>query len=203
MVRCALHGGGPAAVGSFRAAAAAPQATAVTGGSGNGQAAGDQSAAGSPGRGKDSFRNENPDVAVPRRHDAAAGAAGPDDATAAPREPAAAGSAGAEAEREVVPLLEPRDGLPPLIATAAALDDAIGQLRAGSGAVAVDAERASGFRYGHRAVLVQLRRDGAGTVLVDPVACPDLSGLDAALADAEIVFHAASQDLPCLAEVGF
>jgi len=73
----------------------------------------------------------------------------------------------------------------------------------GEGPVAVDAERASGFRYGHRAFLVQLRRRGAGTILIDPVACPDLSGLDAALADAEVVLHAASQDLPCLAELGF
>ena len=104
---------------------------------------------------------------------------------------------------EVVPLLEPRDGLPPLVASAAALDEAIRALGAGEGPVAMDAERASGFRYGHRAFLVQLRRQGAGTVLIDPVACPDLSGLDTALADAEVVLHAASQDLPCLAELGY
>ncbi len=73
----------------------------------------------------------------------------------------------------------------------------------GTGPVAVDAERASGFRYGHRAFLVQFRRKGAGTVLIDPVECPDLSGLDAALAGTEQVLHAASQDLPCLAELGY
>jgi len=76
-------------------------------------------------------------------------------------------------------------------------------LRTGTGPVAVDAERASGFRYGHRAFLVQLRREGAGTCLIDPVACPDLSGIDAALADTEAVLHAAGQDLPCLTELGF
>jgi ribonuclease D len=103
----------------------------------------------------------------------------------------------------VVPLLEPRDGLPPLVDTPAALDEAVRVLAAGSGPLAVDAERASGFRYGHRAFLVQLRRRGAGTVLIDPVACPDLSGLDAALAGTEAVLHAASQDLPCLAELGY
>jgi ribonuclease D len=108
-----------------------------------------------------------------------------------------------EAERQVVPLLEPREGLPPLVTTAEALDAAIRALGAGSGPVAVDAERASGFRYGHRAFLVQLRRHGAGSVLIDPVACPDLSGLDAALADTEAVLHAASQDLPCLAELNY
>ena len=52
------------------------------------------------------------------------------------------------------------------------------------------------------AVASQVTR-GAGTVLIDPVACPGLSGLDAALAGTEAVLHAASQDLPCLAEVGF
>ena len=113
--------------------------------------------------------------------------------------------AGAEAgsEREVVLLLEPRDGLPPLVTTEAALAEAVAALAAGSGPIAVDAERASGFRYGHRAFLVQLRRHGAGTVLIDPVACPDLSSLDAALADTEAVLHAASQDLPCLSELGY
>ena len=69
--------------------------------------------------------------------------------------------------------------------------------------MAVDAERASGFRYGHRAFLVQLRRRGAGTMLIDPVACPDLSELDAALSGTEAVLHAASQDLPCLADLGY
>jgi ribonuclease D len=102
-----------------------------------------------------------------------------------------------------VPLLEPREGLPPLIVTAAGLAEATERLAAGTGPVAVDAERASGFRYGHRAFLVQLRRQGAGTVLIDPVACPDLSGLDEALAETEAVLHAANQDLPCLADLGF
>ncbi|MGN6793205.1 MAG: HRDC domain-containing protein [Streptosporangiaceae bacterium] len=101
-----------------------------------------------------------------------------------------------------VPLLEPREGLPPLIVTSAELTDAIARLSGGTGPVAVDAERASGFRYGHRAFLVQLRRSGAGTVLIDPVACPDLSELDEALAGTEAVLHAANQDLPCLADLG-
>jgi ribonuclease D len=102
-----------------------------------------------------------------------------------------------------MPLLEPREGLPPLIVTAAGLAEATERLAAATGPVAVDAERASGFRYGHRAFLVQLRREGAGTVLIDPVACPDLSGLDEALAETEAVLHAANQDLPCLADLGF
>jgi len=108
-----------------------------------------------------------------------------------------------ESKREVVDLLEPREGLPPVIVTAAELAAAIERLAAGTGPLAVDAERASGYRYGQRAYLVQLRRAGAGTVLIDPVGCPDLSGLDAAMADVEAVLHAASQDLPCLAEIGY
>jgi ribonuclease D len=66
----------------------------------------------------------------------------------------------------------------------------------------VDAERASGYRYSQRAYLVQLRRAGYGTVLIDPIDLPDLSSIDDALADAEWILHAANQDLPCLAEVG-
>jgi ribonuclease D len=107
------------------------------------------------------------------------------------------------AGNDAVPLLEPRDGMPPLVVTAGALDAAARSLAAGSGPVAVDAERASGFRYGHRAFLVQFRRQGAGTVLIDPVSCPDLASIDRALADTEAVLHAASQDLPCLAEIGY
>ena len=106
-------------------------------------------------------------------------------------------------EREVIDLREPREGLPRVIATPEDLAAAVERLAAGTGPVAVDAERASGYRYGQRAYLVQLRRAGAGTVLIDPIGAPDLSGLDAALADVEVVLHAASQDLPCLAEIGY
>jgi ribonuclease D len=105
--------------------------------------------------------------------------------------------------REVTDLLEPRGGLPAVTGTPEELAEVTRRLAAARGPVAVDAERASGYRYGQKAYLVQLRREGAGTVLIDPVACPDLSGLDAALADVEAVLHAASQDLPCLAEIGY
>jgi len=98
--------------------------------------------------------------------------------------------------------MEPRDGIPPVIADEAALAEVIAAFAAGTGPVAVDAERASGYRYGQRAYLVQLRREGAGTALIDPVACPDLSGLGEALSGTEWVLHAATQDLPCLREIG-
>lgn len=96
----------------------------------------------------------------------------------------------------------PRDGVPPVVADPDALAATVRALTAGRGPVAVDAERASGHRYGQRAFLVQLRRDGAGTALIDPAALPDLSSVGGAIEDAEWVLHAASQDLPCLAEVG-
>ncbi|MFF1685422.1 MULTISPECIES: HRDC domain-containing protein [unclassified Streptomyces] len=101
-----------------------------------------------------------------------------------------------------IPLLEPREGIPPVIADEASLAEVVAAFAAGTGPVAVDAERASGYRYGQRAYLVQLRREGAGSALIDPVACPDLSALGDAIADAEWVLHAATQDLPCLREIG-
>ncbi|MET9435472.1 ribonuclease D [Streptomyces sp. NPDC006551] len=101
-----------------------------------------------------------------------------------------------------IPLLEPREGIPPVVATDEALADVIAAFAAGRGPVAVDAERASGYRYGQRAYLVQLRREGAGSALIDPVGCPDLSGLGEALAGTEWILHAATQDLPCLRDIG-
>jgi ribonuclease D len=100
-------------------------------------------------------------------------------------------------------LLSPRDGVPDVVSTAEGLAAVVARFKAGAGAVAVDAERASGFRYGQRAYLVQLRREGAGTALIDPIACPDLSPLAEAVSGTEWVLHAASQDLPCLRELNF
>ncbi|MEV8322869.1 ribonuclease D [Kitasatospora sp. NPDC056731] len=105
-------------------------------------------------------------------------------------------------EAAPVPLLEPKEGIPPVVADEQALAATVAAFAGGTGPVAVDAERASGYRYGQRAYLIQLRRVGAGSALIDPIACPDLSGLGEALADTEWVVHAATQDLPCLAEVG-
>lgn len=89
-----------------------------------------------------------------------------------------------------------------MVATDDALAEVIAAFAAGTGPVAVDAERASGYRYGQRAYLVQLRREGAGSALIDPVGCPDLSGLGEVLTDTEWILHAATQDLPCLRDIG-
>ncbi len=75
-------------------------------------------------------------------------------------------------------------------------------LAAGTGPVAVDVERASGFRYSQRAYLVQVFRRDAGVFLFDPPPIGDFSPLAAAIGDLEWVLHAASQDLPSLRELG-
>ncbi|MCX5386307.1 ribonuclease D [Streptomyces sp. NBC_00083] len=107
-----------------------------------------------------------------------------------------------DVDKAPIPLLEPREGIPPVVATEEALAEVVAAFAAGTGPVAVDAERASGYRYGQRAYLVQMRREGAGTALIDPVGCPDLSALGEVLSDTEWILHAATQDLPCLREIG-
>ncbi|MFD7078656.1 HRDC domain-containing protein [Streptomyces sp. NPDC059918] len=107
-----------------------------------------------------------------------------------------------DVEKAPIPLLEPREGIPPVVADEDALARVVAAFAAGTGPVAVDAERASGYRYGQRAYLVQLRREGAGSALIDPVGCPDLSALGEALSGTEWILHAATQDLPCLREIG-
>lgn len=112
-----------------------------------------------------------------------------------------------EAEPEATPLLVPRDGVPALSTSVSEIRKAAELLASGHGPFAVDAERASGFRYSNRAYLVQIRRDGAGTVLIDPVShgadpVEALAPVAEVLATDEWVLHAADQDLPCLAELG-
>ncbi|MGZ4457971.1 MAG: HRDC domain-containing protein [Nocardioidaceae bacterium] len=106
------------------------------------------------------------------------------------------------APEERPPLLELRDGLPPVVDTPEALAKTADLLAGGTGPIAIDAERASGYRYSARAYLVQLRREGSGTALIDPIPFDDLAVLDEALGDAEWILHAATQDLPCLTELG-
>ncbi|RNL79122.1 HRDC domain-containing protein [Nocardioides marmorisolisilvae] len=105
-------------------------------------------------------------------------------------------------EAPPAPLLTLRDGLPPIVDTREALDAVVAAVAAGTGPVGLDAERASGYRYSARAYLIQLRREGAGSALIDPIAFDDLADLNEAIGDAEWILHAASQDIPCLREVG-
>jgi len=110
-------------------------------------------------------------------------------------------------EPEPTPLLHPTGGIPAISVTAGEIEVAAQLLDRGSGPFAVDAERASGFRYSNRAYLIQIRRAGSGTVLIDPVShgadpLTALRPVAEVLAGDEWILHSADQDLPCLAEVG-
>jgi len=109
-------------------------------------------------------------------------------------------------EPEATPLLQPADGVPDLTVTGDEIASAAKLLASGTGPFAVDAERASGFRYSSRAYLIQIRRADAGTVLLDPIGDGDpverLRPIADVLATDMWVLHAADQDLPCLAELG-
>ncbi len=87
-----------------------------------------------------------------------------------------------------------------VIADREGLETAAAALASGVGPVAVDVERASGFRYSQRAYLVQVFRRDSGVFMFDPPALGDLSPLQDAIGDTEWVLHAASQDLPSLRE---
>ncbi len=89
-----------------------------------------------------------------------------------------------------------------MIATREEYLDAVRALAGGTGPFAVDAERASGFRYSQRAYLIQVFRRGAGAFLFDPPAIGSFEELQEVMRDEEWILHAASQDLACLREVG-
>ena len=79
---------------------------------------------------------------------------------------------------------------------------AVEKIAAGHGPIAIDAERASGYRYSQRAYLIQIFRRGSGTFLFDPPAIGSFTELNDVIKDEEWILHAASQDLTCLREVG-
>ena len=103
----------------------------------------------------------------------------------------------------------PDGGTPAVIENLSALREAIKKLESGNGPIAIDAERASGFRYSARAYLIQVFRREGGLHLIDPIAISSESGADGVIADldsvissTEVVIHASTQDLPCLREFG-
>ncbi|KAB1644037.1 HRDC domain-containing protein [Gulosibacter chungangensis] len=102
--------------------------------------------------------------------------------------------AAADARREA------RGGLD-VIDTPAQLTSAVERLRAGHGPVAIDTERASGFRYSDRAYLVQIFRRGSGTLLIDPIPFGSLAEVAEAIQEEQWILHAATQDLPCMREI--
>lgn len=109
------------------------------------------------------------------------------------------------------PLLKPKSGTPSVITTEEELGDAIGLLESGSGAFAIDAERASGYKYSSRAYLIQIKRTDGGLHLIDPIPFhqqdpfkihPLFHELNDLIRSDEVILHASTQDLPCLREVG-
>jgi len=103
------------------------------------------------------------------------------------------------------PLLVPRNGNPELITDADGFVNSLNALQSGYGPLAIDAERASGYRYSQRAYLIQIFRRGGGLHLIDPIAVPNRDlwlELNNAFQDCEWIIHASTQDLPCLRELG-
>jgi ribonuclease D len=102
----------------------------------------------------------------------------------------------------LIPLTAPAEGVPGVINNPKSLEVAAAAIAGGSGPVAIDAERAGGYRYGQNAYLVQIRRTGSGTHLIDPIGFANLKPIADAIGAQEWILHAASQDLPCLADLG-
>ncbi len=105
-----------------------------------------------------------------------------------------------------VPLLAPANGIPPVVDTDQRFAATLSQLSAGHGPFAVDAERASGYKYSARAYLIQIKREGGGLHLIDPIPFgPNhkfFQELNVLLQSDEVILHASTQDLPCLRELG-
>ncbi|MDT3767726.1 HRDC domain-containing protein [Gleimia hominis] len=95
-------------------------------------------------------------------------------------------------------IIHPREGTPDITDTPQQLQQATERLARSHMPVAVDVERASGYRYFETAYLVQIRREDVGTFLIDSHALADLSSMNAALGNAVWVLHAADQDLESL-----
>jgi ribonuclease D len=104
------------------------------------------------------------------------------------------------------PLLAPANGIPQVVDNDQRFESALSQLAAGRGPFAVDAERASGYKYSARAYLIQIKREGGGLHLIDPIPFgPNhkyFQALNELLQSDEVILHASTQDLPCLREVG-
>ena len=105
-----------------------------------------------------------------------------------------------------VPLLAPADGVPEVIDSPEKFESALTALQKGTGPFAIDAERASGYKYSARAYLIQIKRTNGGLHLIDPIPFGPghllFKKLNDLLNTDEVILHASTQDLPCLREVG-
>ena len=112
----------------------------------------------------------------------------------------------AEPAPTAVPLLAPAQGVPIIIDNDSLFEKALAELAQGTGPFAVDAERASGFKFSARAYLIQIKRHGGGLHLIDPIPFGPshqlFQELNTLLCSDEVILHASTQDLPCLRELG-
>lgn len=101
---------------------------------------------------------------------------------------------------------EPRGGVPELTDTPAKFAAALDDLAGCSGPLAVDAERASEYRYWDGDDVIQMRRDGSATYLFDIPALLKagchVQDITERMPDVEWILHDAAQDLPSFAELG-
>ena len=105
-----------------------------------------------------------------------------------------------------IALLAPENGVPQIVDSESLFENALAELARGSGPFAVDAERASGFKFSARAYLIQIKRHNGGLHLIDPIPFGPghrlFSELNQLLQSDEVILHASTQDLPCLRELG-
>ena len=103
-------------------------------------------------------------------------------------------------------LKEPRGGVPNVTSTLTDYHRYCEALAEADGPLAADAERASGFRYGHEDWLIQFKREGAGIALLDPIALTeagaDWNEFNDAVGDAVWILHDSLMDLPGFADIG-
>ena len=105
----------------------------------------------------------------------------------------------------ITPLLKPRAGVPEVISNNSKFEEMLELLQKGDGPLAIDAERASGYKYSQRAYLIQIYRKNGGLHLIDPIPFigSDLwQKFNKNFSKYEWVIHASTQDLPCLLELG-
>jgi ribonuclease D len=105
----------------------------------------------------------------------------------------------------ITPLLKPRAGVPEVISNNSKFEEMLELLLKGDGPLAIDAERASGYKYSQRAYLIQIYRKNGGLHLIDPI--PFIGSdlwhkFNKNFSKYEWVIHASTQDLPCLLELG-
>lgn len=103
-------------------------------------------------------------------------------------------------------LTQPAGGVPDITDTRAQFQEIVQRFEQAQGPVAVDAERAMGYRYSNKDYVIQLKRNGAGIALLDPIALgeqqADFSQLREACAQVDWIFHDARQDIPGVVALG-